>query len=160
MTGSRAERRRLAALSRELAKGRPAELTEIPRSEWPADLQEARSRRIAVWVSRQYLVQAFAEKPVRLDVPLRLEPGHDERPIEVLRLSVCRVTRNVHSRWDDGLSWDELQAIKRKIGFARSYAIEIYPPDVDVVNVANMRHLWLLSRPLPIGWNVLNEAPP
>lgn len=31
-------------------------------------------------------------------------------------------------------------------------AVEIYPAERDIVNVANMRHLWVLPERLPFGW--------
>ena len=42
--------------------------------------------------------------------------------------------------------------VKREIGFGDWYALEIFPRDGDIVNVANMRHLWMLATPLSIGW--------
>ena len=55
--------------------------------------------------------------------------------------------------WKDGLKWDELQKVKADVGYADDYAIEIYPKDKDIVNDANMRHLWVFrDKPLNIGW--------
>lgn len=54
--------------------------------------------------------------------------------------------------WADGLTWDELQAIKRDVGFGDWYGFEIYPPDQQVVNAANIRHLWISPEPFGIGW--------
>ena len=31
-------------------------------------------------------------------------------------------------------------------------AVEVFPADDQVVNVANMRHLWVLPEPLPFAW--------
>jgi len=31
-------------------------------------------------------------------------------------------------------------------------AIEIFPADMDVVNVANMRHLWVMAEPVEFAW--------
>ena len=118
------------SLSRKLRAKRPMALTAVPKASWPS---EPGARPIEVWQSREYLVQLF-EEPC----------GH--------RLTVCRVMLGVDGRWEDGLSWDELQRIKRATGFGDTYAFEIYPRDRDIVNVANMRHLWLLREPLPIGW--------
>lgn len=47
--------------------------------------------------------------------------------------------------WADGITWDQLQDIKSKLGYGHRDAVEIYPKDEDVVNVANIRHLWVLS---------------
>lgn len=63
-----------------------------------------------------------------------------------------RTTLQVSGRWDDSLTWDELQAVKTDCGFGAWFGLEVYPRERDVVNVANMRHLWILEHPLPIGW--------
>lgn len=123
---TRAMRRQL---ERDNAK-QPADLTPVPPSEWPPVTPPGL---VEVWRSRDYLVQ------------LVREPAG-------LRLSVNSTRVRPDGRWDDGLTWDELQAIKRQIGLGDCYAVEVYPPDRDVVNVANMRHLWILPEPLPIGW--------
>ncbi len=61
----------------------------------------------------------------------------------VQRLSIRRADGR------EGVTWDELMAVKAEIGLAERWAVEVYPPDADVVNVANMRHLWLLDgRPI------------
>jgi hypothetical protein len=117
-------------LDRENAK-RSETLTPVPRDQWQ---KTPNSNRIAVFISRKYLVQVFDEKP------------------GVQRLSINRTAIRTDGRWDDGLTWDEIQAIKNELGLGDKYAIEIYPRDCDVVNVANMRHLWVLDEPLTIGW--------
>jgi hypothetical protein len=94
---------------------------------------------IEVWVSREFLVQVYAPRPTEGQLP-------------VCRLSICRVTAGSDGRWEDGISWDELQRAKREIGRGDAYAVEVYPRDRDVVNVANLRHLWLFDEPLDIGW--------
>lgn len=106
-------------------------LTQIPKTQWPSDRDPSR---IETWRSSQYLVQVFQEKN------------------GVKRLSINRTTVNDKGRWNDEISWDELQQIKADVGLASKYAVEIFPADEDVVNVANMRHLWVLPEPLEIGW--------
>lgn len=93
---------------------------------------------VMVFVSRKFLVQVYAE------------PQEDVFET-VYRLSVNRVKRNQHG-WAQDITWKELQQVKRELGYGDWYAIEIYPRDKDVVNVANMRHLWLFEKPLPYGW--------
>ena len=112
-----------------LYETKPSKLTPVHKSNWPANNDR---KRIEVWLSDKYLVQVFDE-------------GHS------LRMSVNRVTQT-DGKWDEGLSWDELQQIKGDIGRGNKYAIEIYPRDCDVVNVAHLRHLWILPKMLPIGW--------
>lgn len=49
------------------------------------------------------------------------------------------------------LSWEELQEGKRDLGFGDCLAVEIYPPDAEVVNEANIRHLWVLPPGVPVS---------
>jgi hypothetical protein len=109
---------------------RPLQLQIIPREKWP----RAFPGLVEVWCSRKYLVQVYAEVD------------------GVLRASINRTTMRADGRWEENLTWDELQEIKRQIGRADSYAIEVFPRDSDIVNVANMRHMWILPEPLSIGW--------
>lgn len=112
----------------------PKTLVEIPPHEWPS-LEGMKKPPIKVWRSSGFLVQIYAEQE------------------GILRMSVCRTAINTDgTRWQEGITWDDLQRLKRECGFGAHDAVEIYPRDVDIVNVANMRHLWLLSEPLPFGW--------
>lgn len=67
------------------------------------------------------------------------------------RLSVNRTTLD-GDRWSENITWDELQRIKAECGYRLADAVEVFPADPDVVNVANMRHLWVLREPLPFAW--------
>lgn len=112
----------------------PEALTPIPVDSFPpvAVLPDA------AWVSRKYMVQLF-------HVQNSEYPG-------LIRLSICRAKQKLGGVWQDGISWDELQAIKRELGYGDWYGVEVFPPDDEIVNVANFRHLWLLPEPLSIGW--------
>lgn len=111
--------------------GLPKVLQEVPRSQWPAQ----RTHILRVFRSRHFLVQEYpAPAPA------------------TVRLSVCRSTLGEGGRWVDGISWDELQQIKRECGYGDADAVEVYPSDADVVNVANMRHLWIMAEPLQFSW--------
>ena len=124
MQTNRAQRRQL---ERDNAKF-PTVLSRIPESEWPVG---GRGAQIEVWRSRDYLVQVFQDGP------------------GVIRLSVCR-TMMRGERFADEISWDDLQRLKRECGRGDLSAVEFYPADQDVVNVANMRHLWIFdSGPQP-----------
>lgn len=46
---------------------------------------------------------------------------------------------------DGTITWDELQALKNEHFGPQAAAIEVYPPDSDVVNSLPMRHLWKLG---------------
>lgn len=121
---TRTERR----LAKKRAAKYPDRLQEVPREQWPA----SKNPPVAIWVSRDYLVQEY--------------PGQD-----AARLSICSTTPTSNS-WADGLTWDELMEIKRQCGFADWVAVEIYPDDANIVNVSNMRHLWLIPEAPSFMW--------
>jgi hypothetical protein len=91
---------------------------------------------IALYRSSRFLVQIY-------------EDGELDTPI---RLSVCRTEINDRGQWQDNITWEELQEIKNQCGFEYSDAVEVYPRAKDVVNVANMRHLWVFDEPLRFAW--------
>lgn len=127
---TRAQRREL---ERQNAK-MPRELREVPRDEWP--LEHRGSDILRVWRSRDFLVQEYAESA----------------PV-LVRLSVLRTTLDPKiGRWVDGITWDELQQIKSECGYADHDALELYPVAADVVNVANLRHLWVMREMVGFAW--------
>jgi len=88
---------------------------------------------LRAWRNRRLLVQYYEDK------------GHR-------RISVNRADVDVKARsWTDGITWDELQEAKEKT-VGDVWAVEIYPPADRLVNVANIRHLWLLDGPPPFAW--------
>ena len=107
----------------------PKVLTQVKREQWPASKP---INLVEVWRSRYFLVQLYS--------------GHD-----VTRMSVCRAAIK-GDRWLDNISWDELQKLKAECGRGNKPAIEMYPPDIDIVNVANMRHLWILNEAPEFMW--------
>lgn len=129
-------RRSAASQVNVLALSRPASLQEVSSSEWPKSKFDP--KRTHVWQSRKFLVQMFDEDCFQ---------GIDTR-----RISVARVTMKDDGNWNENITWEELMQVKREIGFGHWYAVEVYPRDDDIVNVANMRHLWLLAQRLDIGW--------
>lgn len=124
------EQRRI--LERENAK-LPIALQLIPRHEWPERAQADKTR-MRVWRSRKWLVQEYLE-----DAPA------------MVRLSINSTSMD-GNRWKDGISWDDLQAIKNEVGYRGHDAIEIFPAEDDVVNVANMRHLWVMAEKIVFAW--------
>lgn len=128
---NRNARRKLASDNKKWS----VEFVEIPENEWP--------------IVTLGVMQPF--KVMRNDRYLVLM--YPSEGIADIRLSICRTTMNSEGLWDDKITWDELQQIKSDIGHGNSLAVEVYPPDYDVVNVANMRHLWLITlEPFDIGW--------
>ena len=116
-------------------------LNDVPPEQWPVTSRKATPTR--VFRSRAWFVQEFAE-----------EGG-------VIRLSVNRVKYNSTPKgisWYEGISWDDLQWIKQELGYGARCAVELYPPEEHVVNVANIRHLWVLPAPPPFMWSMAGEV--
>lgn len=106
-------------------------LQEIPREQWPDSSPVSLLR---VLRSCDFLVQIY----------IAPEPA-------LIRLSVNRTSIHGDS-WTDKISWDDLQRIKAEAGYSDRDAVEIFPVQNDVVNVANMRHLWILRDKLSYAW--------
>lgn len=119
------------------------EIRSLPQRLIPVDedhpvLAAPRAPRRA-WRSRHFVVQLF-------DLP-----GEGGRRLSVQR---SRATQGVRPANRDlrPISWDELMAVKFEVGFGDTWAAELYPPDDAVVDVAPMRHLWLLAGAPAFGW--------
>lgn len=116
----------------------PGHLVAIPRDQWPDMSQspyQTGSVPLAVFRSRKFCVVVWQE------------------PNGAARLSVQRTEYDRDTgRFRENISWDDLQRLKGEAGFADMCAVEIYPPDDQVVNVANMRHLFLLPTPPRFMW--------
>lgn len=126
---TRAQRQRMKT---EAAR-RPVTLTRVHPEHWPIR-SDPDPRRLEVWLSRDYLVQVFLEAHA------------------ALRISVSRTAIRPDGRWEDGITWDALQEIKRAIGLGDRWAVEVYPADSALVNDANMRHLWVLFEAPEFAW--------
>jgi len=109
----------------------PDQLIIVPEKEWP----HRQPGMLALWRSSKFLAQVF-----------------DEGESKIFRISVCRTAINGAGKWEDNISWEELQQVKNECGFRHLDAVEIYPREGDVVNVANMRHLWVLPQKVEFAW--------
>jgi hypothetical protein len=57
----------------------------------------------------------------------------------------------------DGIGWDVLQVIKNELLRPDAFAVEFYPPVIDVVDESNIRHLWAVpSSLLAFGLHALS----
>lgn len=108
----------------------PEHLVEIPRDRWPMVRGWTGSIIVSVWRSRRFTLFVWDQGGVT-------------------RLSVQRTEWDERKqRFRDDISWDDLQRLKSEAGFGQQCAVELYPPDDEVVNVANMRHLFITPRPV------------
>jgi hypothetical protein len=117
----------------------PAHLVPIPRELWP-DMRDAPSGGtgsvpLNCLRSRSFLVVVWLE------------------PNGFTRLSVNRTEWDERKqRFRDDISWDDLQRLKAEAGFANCCALEVYPPDDHIINVANMRHIFVVPTPPRFMW--------
>lgn len=56
-------------------------------------------------------------------------------------------------------TWPEMQRIKNELAGSEATAIEVYPPHDQVVDEADMFHIWVLRGRLPFGLH-LDTIPP
>lgn len=76
-----------------------------------------------------------------------------QEPSGFQRLSVNRTEWDeAEGRFRGDISWDDLQRLKSEAGYGDVAAVELYPPDHDVLNTVNLRHLFLLPSIPPFMW--------
>lgn len=102
-------------------------MTELP---LPGD---APGEVIRMWGSRDHLAVLY-----------------DDNGFQRLTINSTMFNQNT-GRWDDGITWDQLQRIKNQCGYTDRWMVEIYPPEHETIDAANMRHLWLIAPP-DYGW--------
>ncbi|HBL8902008.1 TPA: hypothetical protein LTW63_004002 [Enterobacter hormaechei] len=107
-------------------------LKSVPKESWPIKMYDP--KRSQVWVNAYFLVREFKEAD------------------GVIRLSINTTSMGGSGRWKDGITWDALQEIKNAVGYQDRDAVEIFPAQKDLVNVANMRHLWIVPESIPFAW--------
>lgn len=87
------------------------------------------------------------EKP-RLPAMLYIDRDSGMKRLAITRVQIDRYT----GEYREGISWDALQQIKNETIGEDAWAVECYPPQRYVQNVANMRHLWILDDEPRFGW--------
>lgn len=113
----------------------------IPKEKWVQPIL-SRSLLVKAYKNRDFVVQVY------------------EEPTGYTRISVNRTTtlgfNSYGPIWKGGITWDQLQDIKNAIGYENSWLVECYPPESELVNVANMRHLFVLPESPVFGWHHKN----
>ena len=110
----------------------------IPLSNEDVESMKITPSPLAAWRGRRFMAMIFSEI---------VRDGST-----YLRMQITRTELNSDGTWKDGISWDELQGIKYACGFGKAWMTEVYPPDEDIVNPSNARHLWIVHMP-PFGWS-------
>ena len=104
------------------------DMREVPRDQWPL-MTEFETVPLKVWLSSDYLAVLY-----------------EQRADGCKRLTVNRTRRNGKG-WRDGITWDELQRVKNECLGPDVWCVENYPSEDKLVNVSNMRHLFVLDAP-------------
>lgn len=132
------ELKRAAKLIKQENRHYSDKLEKVSKEKWEKYFQSQGSKVLAVYRSKKFLVQV-----------------HDEKGRN--RISINRTEIDTtNKRWKDGISWDEIQKIKSEIGYGDRDAVEVFPRDCDVVNVANIRHIWIVGK-LSFVWRKTRE---
>ncbi len=130
----------LKALRRELYEGNKEYpigwMVEVPRDRWPS---MAGLAPFQVFRSRQFCAFLYEEN-------------------QQVRITVNRSELDAAGGWKDGITWEQLQWVKSQVGYGTFWAVEVFPPDSEIVNVANMRHLWIVDQPA-FGWRKDQSLP-
>ena len=96
----------------------------------------------------------------RLENPHRLKEGwlgevDHVRRNRVFSVLVRDVGSAIHlavsSLSSDRPSWPEMQRIKNELAGKKTTAVEVYPPEAELVDDADMYHLWVLFGSLPFS---------
>lgn len=114
----------------------PLELKQVPSSEW----------------DQSQIAAAFPESEGGSFVLEHWRSRHFQCTVwnqgSATRLSINRTDYDLNTRHPRAdITWDDLQRLKSEAGYGHLTAVEIYPPDKRVVNVANMRHLFIVDAP-------------
>lgn len=120
----------------------------VPKETWPSMSEASGVQPLQVWQDADFLAILYPVPDFLL----------------IHRLTVVRaagVGLNGRGRvvYRDGITWDDLMQVKRDCGFADRWAVEVFPSEHEIVNVANMRHLWLLPEAPPFAWRARKPVP-
>jgi hypothetical protein len=112
-------------------------MEEIPREDWPL-MAQFEVEALRVWRSADYLAVLYRQ----------MADGNVRLTVNSVRRTACRKRYDKGGTdWRDGITWDELQRIKNECLGNDVWCVEVYPAQDKLVDVANMRHLWVLDGP-------------
>lgn len=112
----------------------PPHLVKIPDEHWPEDRHAYGDTRIHVYRSKYFLVQVYA-----------MNGG-------MFRIAVARCEIDKNGQFVEDITWDDMQMIKRQAGFSEWDGVELFPKDRDMINIENMRHMFVFPESLPFAW--------
>lgn len=113
--------------------------------------REAKRRKTGIWPAwvrhrllpgqvgnTGWLPEIYAAHVNEVFTVLERDAGHGIKHLMISCLSGVRPT------------WLEAQRIKNEIAGADATAVEVYPPQSEVVDHADAYHLWVLPQPFPV----------
>lgn len=105
------------------------------------------------WTERAMLTKTMAQRPTGLEKFFQNAMYSVQvfrKPSEWGEIMHLMVRRNDAAPIQ---SWADLQRVKNEIAGADRVAVEVFPPEGDLVDQANMYHLWVLPKDfrLPFG---------
>ena len=127
-------------------------LEALPRTERRLALKrEAVARRSGEWGEWEKLT--FPYGSAGMSWAAEFTTGHRNKVFMVLDRTLPSGVRHlaVTSLSQERPSWWEMQRIKDDLAGVDATAVEVYPPRSQVVDGADMFHIWVLTSPLPFG---------
>lgn len=137
----------LIAVPRELKMIDPASLIEVPKHEFPVNAPSPDE----AYIDR--------ENGVVVQVWNNATPGCDGTPWQgTIRVCVRHTTAHNLREYDDSrfsvpITWDDLQAIKDRF-WPDQIAVEVFPPRSSIVNIADLRWIWVLPKGASLPFNL------
>jgi len=113
---------------------------EIPKEKWIQLVISTRSTLVKAFKNRDFLVQVYEDNT-----------GYTR--LSINRTKQIGFNRDGGPLWKDGITWDQLYSIKNSLGYENQWVVECYPPEDLLINVANMRHLFVLNEKPKFGWH-------
>ena len=121
----------------------------------------AKARKAGAWGAWE-LVRFRAGTVAKEGWPADFERAHRNAVFSVLDRTLPDGTRHlaISSLSGERPSWREAQRIKNELAGPDATAVEVYPPEAEVVDAAPMYHLWVLPAPLPFSLHWIASPTP
>lgn len=110
---------------------------------------EARARNSGQWGTWEII--RFPRKSAGSTWAADFEMAHKNKVFSVLDRTLPDGTRHLAVSSLTGVrpTWPEMQRIKNELAGDDATAVEVYPPQMEVIDEADMFHIWVLPTRLP-----------
>lgn len=112
---------------------------------------EERNRAHGTWGEWEALT--FSKGTIGMGWTYGFATAHKNRVFSVLDRTLENGVRHLAVSSLSGIrpTWREMQRIKDSIAGCDKTAVEVYPPATEIVDQADMFHIWVLPEPLPFS---------